>query len=139
MARPRRFASAGCGSTRLPADLLDSALRNDTQGAYVDTGSNAAPAARVATSYRNLFLLACCQALLLTNAAGLISMNGLVGYALTDTKVLAILNGDATSGAHGNRDMPVWGKTFNEMSSNLSVAQGRKYALVAYLESIQAK
>ncbi|MGI8894334.1 MAG: MFS transporter, partial [Casimicrobiaceae bacterium] len=41
------------------------------------------------TSYRNIFLLACCQALLLTNAAGLIAMNGLVGYGLTDTKTLA--------------------------------------------------
>ncbi|MCC7327056.1 MAG: MFS transporter [Burkholderiales bacterium] len=43
------------------------------------------------TSYRNLFLLACCQALLLTNASGLISMNGLVGYSLVDTKTLATL------------------------------------------------
>jgi MFS family permease len=43
------------------------------------------------TSYRNIFLLAACQALLLTNAAGLISMNGLVGYALTDIKTLATL------------------------------------------------
>lgn len=55
-----------------------------------------------------------------------------------DTKVLAVLNGDSGTGAHGNREMPVWGKTFNEMSS-LSVAQGRKHALVNYLESIQAK
>ena len=45
----------------------------------------------MSTSYRNLFLLASCQALLLTNAAGLISMNGLVGYALVDTKTLATL------------------------------------------------
>ena len=44
---------------------------------------------RMTTSYRNIFLLACCQALLLTNAAGLISMNGLVGYSLTDVKMLA--------------------------------------------------
>lgn len=43
------------------------------------------------TSYRNIFLLACCQALLLTNASGLISMNGLVGYSLVDTKTLATL------------------------------------------------
>jgi len=43
----------------------------------------------VRTSYRDLFLLACCQALLLTNAAGLVTMNGLVGYALSDTKTLA--------------------------------------------------
>ena len=46
----------------------------------------------MSTSYRNLFLLASCQALLLTNAAGLISMNGLVGYALVDTKTLATLS-----------------------------------------------
>jgi MFS family permease len=45
----------------------------------------------MSTSYRNLFLLASCQALLLTNAAGLISINGLVGYALVETKTLATL------------------------------------------------
>ncbi len=43
------------------------------------------------TSYRDIFLLACCQALLLTNGAGLITMNGLVGYTLADTKALATL------------------------------------------------
>jgi MFS family permease len=45
----------------------------------------------VTTSYRNVFLLACCQALLLTNSAGLIAMNGLVGYSLVDVKSLATL------------------------------------------------
>jgi MFS family permease len=43
------------------------------------------------TSYREIFLLACCQALLLVNASGLITMNGLVGYSLTDVKSLATL------------------------------------------------
>jgi predicted MFS family arabinose efflux permease len=43
----------------------------------------------VQTSRRDIFLLACCQALLLTNSSGLISMNGLVGYSLTSTKALA--------------------------------------------------
>ena len=43
------------------------------------------------TSYRDIFLLACCQALLLTNAAGLITMNGLVGFELAGTKALATL------------------------------------------------
>jgi len=43
------------------------------------------------TSYREIFLLACCQALLIVNASGLISMNGLVGYALADQKSLATL------------------------------------------------
>src|SRR5690606_13074092 len=40
---------------------------------------------------RNVFLLACCQALLLTNASGLVSMNALVGYALASNKTLATL------------------------------------------------
>jgi MFS family permease len=43
------------------------------------------------TSYREILLLACCQALLLVNSAGLISMNGLIGYALADNKALATL------------------------------------------------
>src|SRR5215472_18070228 len=41
------------------------------------------------TSYRDIALLACCQALLLVNNAGLIAMNGLVGYSLADNKSLA--------------------------------------------------
>ncbi len=41
------------------------------------------------TSYRDIFLLACCQALLLANASGLISLNGLVGYQLAPDKALA--------------------------------------------------
>jgi MFS family permease len=45
----------------------------------------------MSTSYRNVFLLACCQALLLTNASGLITMNGLVGYSLVDAKAIATL------------------------------------------------
>ncbi len=43
------------------------------------------------TSYRDILLLAGCQALLLTNAAGLISMSALVGFSLTDVKALATL------------------------------------------------
>jgi MFS family permease len=43
------------------------------------------------TSYRDIFLLACCQALLLVNGAGLISMNGLIGYELVADKSFATL------------------------------------------------
>ena len=38
------------------------------------------------TSYRDIALLAGCQALLLVNNSGLIAMNGLVGYALAQGK-----------------------------------------------------
>src|SRR5262249_38924366 len=43
------------------------------------------------TSYRDIFLLACCQALLLANSSGLISLNGLAGYQLASDKSLATL------------------------------------------------
>jgi MFS family permease len=43
------------------------------------------------TSYRNIALLAACQALLLTNAAALASMFAVVGYALVDVKAIATL------------------------------------------------
>jgi MFS family permease len=43
------------------------------------------------TSYRDIALLACCQGLLLVNNSGLITMNGLVGYALAGNKAFATL------------------------------------------------
>jgi MFS family permease len=43
------------------------------------------------TSHRDIVLLACCQALLLVNNAGLISMNALIGYGLTADKTYASL------------------------------------------------
>jgi MFS family permease len=43
------------------------------------------------TSYRTLLLLACCQALVIANASGLVSMVALVGYAMVETKSLATL------------------------------------------------
>ncbi|NDP43560.1 MAG: MFS transporter [Aromatoleum sp.] len=43
------------------------------------------------TSRRDIFLLACCQGLLLINAAGLISMSALIGYSLAENKALATL------------------------------------------------
>lgn len=62
------------------------------------------------TSYRDIFLLACCQALLLANASGLISLNGLVGVALSPDKSLATL-GVTTyvlGGALASLPMALW-------------------------------
>ncbi|MGZ5111902.1 MAG: MFS transporter [Usitatibacter sp.] len=42
-------------------------------------------------SRKNVFLLACCQALLLTNAVTLISIGALAGFALAENKVFATL------------------------------------------------
>ncbi|MGH8800961.1 MAG: MFS transporter, partial [Casimicrobiaceae bacterium] len=41
------------------------------------------------TSRRDIFLLACCQALLLVNSAGLVSMNGLIGYSIAPSREFA--------------------------------------------------
>ena len=41
------------------------------------------------SSRRNVALLACCQALLLTNAVTLIAVSSLAGYAIADNKALA--------------------------------------------------
>ena len=74
------------------------------------------------TSYRNIFLLALCQALLLTNAAALISMNGLVGYALVDTKTLATLGATTY----------VLGSALSTMPMSLWMAQvGRRRGFMA--------
>ncbi|MEO5701277.1 MAG: MFS transporter, partial [Casimicrobiaceae bacterium] len=43
------------------------------------------------TTRRNIFLLSCCQALLLVNTAGLIAMNALIGYSLVANKTFASL------------------------------------------------
>ena len=61
------------------------------------------------------------------------------GGKFPDTKVMAILKGEQSVAAHGNQEMPTWGKTFNDVSGNLTVAQGRMHALVDYLQQMQAK
>ena len=58
---------------------------------------------------------------------------------IPDIRILAILKGERPVTAHGNADMPTWGKTFSDMNVNLNVGQGRMHALVMYLEEIQAK
>ena len=45
----------------------------------------------MSATQRNVFLLACCQALLLTNAVTLIAVSALAGYSLTQYKALATL------------------------------------------------
>lgn len=61
------------------------------------------------------------------------------GGRFPDTKVMAILKGEQSVTAHGSQEMPTWGKTFNDVSGNLTVAQGRMHALVDYLQQMQAK
>jgi mono/diheme cytochrome c family protein len=56
-----------------------------------------------------------------------------------ETEILKTLKGETTITAHGSSDMPVWGAVFQNMSTSPDMAQGRLYALLQYIESIQAK
>jgi mono/diheme cytochrome c family protein len=56
-----------------------------------------------------------------------------------EQRVLATFKGEAGVTAHGSQDMPVWGPIFSNMSPNLNQGQDRVYALLNYLEEIQAK
>src|SRR5205823_8521675 len=88
-ARPSSFRRTKSPEFRAPAVRRTSSLYHTTFAHA--TLVRASPSQSVRTSYRDIFLLSCCQALLLVNAAGLITMNGLAGYALADTKALATL------------------------------------------------
>ena len=55
-------------------------------------------------------------------------------------KVSATIRGEATTAAHGSKDMPVWGPLFWGMSGGHSAeVQQRVVNLSEYLESLQAK
>ena len=53
--------------------------------------------------------------------------------------VMNFIKGQDVVAAHGSRDMPIWGTIFSQMSSNQDLVQVRTYALVKYLEELQAK
>jgi mono/diheme cytochrome c family protein len=56
-----------------------------------------------------------------------------------DERILRILRGEESVGAHGSKDMPMWGGVFNNMGSNPSMVQTRVHALVQYLDQVQVK
>ena len=55
-----------------------------------------------------------------------------------EVHVMRIIKGDDLVGAHGSRDMPIWGELFKSMRGK-ETAELRVNALMRYLESIQAK
>ena len=56
-----------------------------------------------------------------------------------EKQIKAIIDGTKVVGAHGAREMPVWGREFLNQGSNPEQAQARISALVGYLKSIQEK
>jgi mono/diheme cytochrome c family protein len=53
--------------------------------------------------------------------------------------VMNFIKGQDVVASHGSRDMPIWGSIFSSMSSNQDLVQVRTYALVKYIETLQAR
>jgi mono/diheme cytochrome c family protein len=61
------------------------------------------------------------------------------GGKFPDAHVAQVIKGDTLASAHGNQEMPVWGKVFSNLGSDQAVTQLRIHNLSNYLESIQQK
>ena len=61
------------------------------------------------------------------------------GGTFPELHVMNYIKGQDVVAAHGSRDMPVWGSIFSQMSPNPDLVQVRTYALLKYLEQLQAK
>ena len=61
------------------------------------------------------------------------------GGAFPELHVMNYIKGADTLASHGSRDMPIWGPIFSAMSGNQDLVQVRVYALLKYIEQMQAK
>ncbi len=61
------------------------------------------------------------------------------GGNFPELHVMNFIKGQDVVAAHGSRDMPIWGAIFSQMSSNQDLVQVRTYALLKYIEQLQAK
>jgi mono/diheme cytochrome c family protein len=61
------------------------------------------------------------------------------GGAFPELHVMNYIKGQDFVAAHGSREMPIWGSIFSQMSQNQDLVQVRTYALLKYIEQMQAK
>lgn len=62
------------------------------------------------------------------------------GGTFPDAHIMQVIKGDTMTAAHGNKDMPVWGPVFLQMSGHdTAQVQQRIRNLTKYLASIQQK
>ena len=61
------------------------------------------------------------------------------GGTFPELHVMNFIKGQDVVAAHGSRDMPIWGSIFSQMSQNQDLVQVRTYALLKYIEQMQAK
>ncbi len=60
------------------------------------------------------------------------------GGNFPEVHVMRVIKGDDIVGAHGSRDMPIWGELFTSLRGK-ETADLRVNALMKYIESVQAK
>ena len=60
------------------------------------------------------------------------------GGNFPEVHVMRVIKGDDVVGAHGSRDMPIWGELFSSLNGRES-SELRVNALMRYLETVQAK
>lgn len=60
------------------------------------------------------------------------------GGKFPELHVMRVIKGDDVVGAHGSRDMPIWGELFKSLRSKEDT-ELRVNALMKYIEQIQAK
>ena len=56
-----------------------------------------------------------------------------------ELRIQRIIIGDVLIYGHGSREMPVWGRLFEDKSHGQLASIGEVYSLTKYIESIQAK
>lgn len=56
-----------------------------------------------------------------------------------EDRFLKTMNGELATTAHGSPDMPIWGTSFRNATTNPNLAQDRIHALMNYIEDMQAK
>lgn len=61
------------------------------------------------------------------------------GGSFPELHVMNYIKGQDFVAAHGSRDMPIWGSIFSQMSSNSDLVQVRTYALLKYIQGLQAQ
>jgi mono/diheme cytochrome c family protein len=61
------------------------------------------------------------------------------GGTFPELHVINYIKGQDVVAVHGVRNMPIWRPGFSQMGSNQDLVQARTYALVKYIEQLQAK
>ena len=57
----------------------------------------------------------------------------------SEERFLKMMNGEASTAAHGTADMPVWGADFRNSTTSPTLVQDRIYSLMTYIEELQVK